>query len=130
MARCQKSGGQAVLVIDISIRIRNHSEARYSRQFFKHFETGLQNFHISPELVDHRPGNSRTFIFLQKCDRSVQLCKNAARIDISHEEDRGVHKLSKPHIYYIIRLEIDLGGTAGTFDDNNIIFFSQAFIGM
>ena len=119
---------QAVLILHLDIQIRRHTHHRDPASFLKHDNTRVQNSLISAEFVDDQPLYHSLLIVLQKLHRTDQLSKNTSTVNISHKKDRCLGHLCHTHIYNILILEIDLGRTSSTFDDNDIVFRCKSVV--
>ena len=117
----ENSDRQAVLLIDIQIKIRHDSDHRNIRTFLEHGESRLQDGHISPELIDDHSFDTLTLLFLEQHDCPDKLCEHAAPVDIPGEQHRRVHQFRQTHIYDIILLQIDLRRASRSFDHDHII---------
>lgn len=60
-----KSFRQAVLLVQIQMKIRDHAKHRSVDLFFQHPQSRFQDRDVAPELVDHRSDDPRFLVRLQ-----------------------------------------------------------------
>ena len=118
--------GQGILVVDLRPGIGDHPQHRDAGLLLQHGETGPQDLHIAPELVDDRADDPLPLLRLQKRYRPEQLGKHPAAVDVSHQEHRGVHQLRQTHVHDIVRLQIDLRRTARPLDHKDVVLRAEA----
>ena len=122
--------GQAVLILHLDMQVRGAAHDRDSRQFLQHGNTGVQDGPVSAEFIDHKPFHHGALIRIQQLSGSQKLGEYAAAVNIADQQDRGLCQFCHPHIDKAVRvLQIDLRGTSGSLNDNNIILCRQRIIG-
>ena len=97
--------------------------------FLQHRQPGAQNFYVAAEFIDDKPAYTRALVRLQQRHRAVQLRKDAAAVNVARQQNRRVHELCQPHVDNVVRLQVDLGGTARALDDDDVKFIGKAIVG-
>ena len=106
--------------------MRNDTEYGLTRFFLKEVECRGQQRHIPTEFIDDKPLNESTFLCVKQFKCPNERGKRTAAVDIRDEEDGCLQMLRHSHIDDIIRLEIDLGGTACSLNHEQIVFRTEA----
>ena len=118
-----------VLVLDVHPQVRHYAQHRQLCFFLQHRQTGAQNFYVAAEFIDDKPAYTRALVRLQQRHRAVQLRKDAAAVNVARQQNRRVHELCQPHVDNVVRLQVDLGGTARALDDDDVKFIGKAVVG-
>ena len=84
-------------------------------------ESGFEQRHVAAELVDEERRDACAMRRFEQLDRADELREDAAAIDIADEHDRRLGALGHLHVHDIARLQVDLGGRAGAFDDDEVV---------
>ena len=84
--------------------IRHDACDRFAGQFLKLRQTGAQNFHIAPKLVDDERTDTRLLVWLEQLNRTIERREHTAAVDITHQQHRRVHQLCQSHIDDIVFL--------------------------
>lgn len=75
------------------------------------------------------PAIRRPLVGLQQFQGAIELGEHTAPVDVSHQENGGVHQLCQTHVDDVILLQIDLSGTARALDDEDVILLGEAVVG-
>ena len=118
--------GEGILILDFHMQIRHNAQHRQPRLFLQHRQTGAQDIHIAAKLVDYQPRDARALLRLKQRNRAVKLGEHAAPVDVPGQQHRRVHQLGQPHVYDVVRLEVDFRRTARALDDDDIRLLAQA----
>ena len=124
-----KPFGKGVLVFNICIQIRHNAQHRQPGFVLQHGKAGAQDLNITTEFIDDKPLDAASLPLLKQRNRSVQLGKHPAAVDIPRQQHRRIDQLCQAHIDNVIRLQIDFSRAAGTLDDKNVIFLGKAVVG-
>ena len=120
---------QRILRINVHGKIRHHAQHRLPDPRLQLPEPRRQNRGIAPELVDDEPGHPRPLLLRQQHQGADKLCKDAARIDVPHQQHGGIRHFREPHIHDILLLQVDLRRAPCALDDDNVIFRRKLLIG-
>ena len=125
-----KAFGETVLIVNIHVGIGDDPRHRNAAQPLQDLDSRFQNGPVPSEFVDNGALDPGTLVFLQQGHSSIELGKDPAPVNIAHQQHRGIHQLGKPHVHNVVLLQIDLRRASGPFDDDNVIFRSQAVVGL
>ena len=117
--------GQAVLIIHINLFHREDTQHRFAGQIFQHLKARLQYLHIAPELIDDDTAETVLVFLRQQLDGAVGGSKDAAPVDVRHQDDRRIRHFCHAHVDDIVFRQVDLRRGAGALDDNDVIFRRQ-----
>ena len=106
---------QTVLVIQVDLFHRDHTNDRNVKFFLDHAKSRLQNLHIAPEFIDHQTFDTRPLLRLQKTYRSIKRGKHAAPVNIPDQKHWRIGNLCHSHVYDIIVPQVNLRRTSGAF---------------
>ena len=126
---CLQPGGKGILILNVHLQVGDDPQHRQLRFFFQHGKAGTQDLHVAPELVDEQPLDAGPLVRLQQGHRAVQLCKDAAPVDVSGQQHRGVHQLGKAHVHNVVGFQVDLGRAASSLNDDDVHLFGQTVVG-
>ena len=124
-----KPFGEGVLVLDVRIQIRHNAQHRQPGFILQHGKAGAQNFNITTEFIDDKPFDAALLPFLKQRNRTVQLGKHPAAVDVPRQQHRRIDQLCQAHIDNVIRFQVDLGWAACALDDKKVIFLGKAVVG-
>ncbi len=81
--------GEAVLFIQIQLHPGHHPYHRHMGQLLQLGQTGAEDLHVAPELVDDRPLHHGPLIRLQQGHGPVKGSKDTAPVDVPRQQHRG-----------------------------------------
>ena len=84
--------------------IGNDPGHRDPAKLLQRFQPRLQDFSVPPELIDDGPLDTGLFLRLQQGHRAVQLSKDAAPVNVAHQQHRRIHQLGKAHVHDVLLL--------------------------
>ena len=103
-----------------AMEIGQHSEHRFAGAFFQPVQASLQQGNIAPETVDHKTQGALLFAFRQKIQRTGEVRKDTAAINVRHQDYRAIHHFGKAHIGNVVIAQIDFRRAARAFGDDHI----------
>jgi hypothetical protein len=83
-------------------------------------QPAVEQSRVAAELVDDDPRKPRAFPVRQKGPCADDLGDGAAALDIRDQRDRHVGSLGETHVGDIAVAQVDLGGAAGPFHQNQV----------
>ena len=122
--------GETVLIVNVHMGIGDDTHHRNAAELFQDLNARFQNRAVSPEFVHDGSLDSRTFVLFQQGHGSIQLGKDTAPVNITHQQHRGIHQPGKTHVHNVFLLQVDLRRASGTFDDDDVIFGGQTVVGL
>ena len=129
-SRCLLQAGRLrILIIQRHPGIGHNPQYWNPCELFQHGKPRLEQRNVAQEFIDNRSGNPFSLILLQQRHRAIELCKYTARVNISHQQHRRIHKLCKAHVYDIISLQVDFRRTASALYHNDVILRCQTVVG-
>ena len=122
-------GGKGILVLNVHLQVGYDPQHRQLRFFFQHRKAGTQDLHIAAEFIDEQPLDAGALLWLQQRHRAVQLGEHTAPVDVSRQQNGGIHQPGKAHVDDIVCLQIDLRRASGPLNDNDVHGFGQTVVG-
>ena len=107
--------------------VRNDAEDGFARLFLQELQRGRQERDIPAEFIDHKPLDKRAFLLVEQFECPDEGSECTAAVDVRDEEYGCVQMFCYAHIDNIVRLEIDLGGTARALDHDQLVLILQSF---
>ena len=89
-------------------------------------ESRRQKRRVPTELVDDEAGDPRSILRRQQRQRADEGREDAAAIDITDEEHGRVGHARDPHVDDLAFAQVDLGRTAGSLDDHDVVRAAQS----
>ena len=121
---------QTVLVVNVHMEVGHHPRHRHAAEVLQLLDARLQDGHVPPELVDDGPLDPGPLVGLQKGHGAIELGKDAAPVDVPHQEHGGVGQLRHAHVHDVVLLEVDLRGAARALQHDDVEFLLQAAVGL
>ena len=122
-------GGKRILVLNVHLQVGHDPQHRQLRFFFQHSKAGAQDLHIAAEFIDEQPLDAGPLLWLQQRHRAVQLGEHTAPVDVSRQQNGGIHQPGKAHVDDIICLQVDFRRASGSLDDDDVHGFGQTVVG-
>lgn len=86
-----------------------------------HVDGWLQERGIASEAVDHEAPHERLILGREQLQCAEKVREHAASVDIPDEERDGLRVTGDPHVHYVRRLQVRLGGAARTLHDHEVV---------
>lgn len=88
---------------------------------------GWKQRHVAAELVDDDAFDARALGVREACERTDDLRKDAAAINIGDEHHGAIGSLREAHIRDVALAQVHFGRAAGTLDEHEVAFRAQPF---
>ena len=92
------------------MHVWNNASYRNSAEFLQCNESRLKDGLVASELVNDGALDESPFLWFQKSHGAIELSEDAASVDVSRQEHRGVYHAGKAHVHDIFLLQVDLSG--------------------
>ena len=104
--------------------MRHDSEHGHARPRREEIEPGSEHTGIAAEAIDDEPRDARAIVGGEQRERADEGGEDAAALDVAHQQHGRARESRHAHVGEI-ELEIDLRGTAGALDDDQIVRAAQ-----
>ncbi len=105
-----------------------HSQTGTLRPLFQNTNTVFKKPKVAAETIDEKRSDKHRFVGLQEMERADDGRKNAAAIDIRHEDCRGLQPHGQTQVHQIAMLQVQLGDAARSLDHDEIVVRSESRI--
>ena len=112
------------------MQVGHDARHRHAAKLFQLLEPGLQYLFVAAEFIDDSAFDTCSLVLIQQSYGPIELREHAAAVDISHQQHGSVHQLRQPHVDDVFVFKVDLCRTARAFDDDDIVFGGQRFVGL
>jgi hypothetical protein len=99
---------------------RDDADHRHPRLRLYHGESGLEDFNVPPELVDHEPLDTAA-VTAEELYRAVERREYATLVDVADEDNGGAGVPRHGHVHDVRMHQVDLRGTSGPFHHDHIV---------
>ena len=118
----------AVFVFQIHLQPRHNAQHRHAGQVFYLLNTRVKQRNIATKFIDDDPFHPRPLAIVQKRQRAVDGGKDAASVNVRHEEHRALRHFGHPHVDDIAIAQVNLRRAARAFQHQHVILPGQAVI--
>ena len=94
----------------------------------QHAKPRLQDRRVAPELVDDHALDAPALLLLQQHERPQERRKDAARIDVPHQEDRRIGGLGHGHVHDVPLAQVDFRRAPGPLQHNAVHLLFQGAV--
>ena len=122
--------GKAVLVLQIQIHVRHHADHRLAGDVLNLPQSRLQNRDVAAEFVDDKALDHRLLVLVQQHQCARQRGKDAASVDVSHQQHRRFGQLCHPHVDDVVLLEVDLRRAARSLQHDDVVLLIQLAVSL
>ncbi len=113
---------QPVLLVDAqTVGERQHPVRPPPGELVQHVQAGLQQRHVTPELVHEVPRDQRLVLGAQQRRRAEERGEHAAPVDVPDDQHGEARGPRDTHVHDVRAPQIDLGRTARPFADHGVI---------
>ncbi len=120
------AGRDGVFLVDEQIpAVGQDAQHRTAHPVFELFQPRFQKTRVAAKLVDQKSSHPVLFLGGEQIEGSFHPGEHTAAVDVSHDEDRGLGHFRHGHVDQVPRLEIDFRGTAGAFEDHEVVPAAQ-----
>ena len=106
--------------LSCSVEIRQYAKAPPGRAIGDHGVAVVEQRGIATEFVDDEASDHRGILGIDHRLDADELGDHAAAVDVADDDDGNVGAPRKTHVGDVVLAQIDFGGTAGAFDQNEI----------
>ena len=113
------------------MKVGSDTDNRNPGSFFQHPDPRIQNGPVSPELVDYKSLYHLPLVFFQELNRSDQLRKNAATVNVTDQKNRRTGDFRHSHINETVGiLQIDFRRASGALNHDDIVLRGEGFVSL
>ena len=120
-----------VLGLDMQpVQVRHHADYRLAGFLLQPVQSGLQQRNIAAKTVDDEADDAVALRGRQQRQRTDDMCKHAATINVRDQQHRHVCFLGKPHVGDVVGAQVDFSRAAGAFANQAIVLRRQPLPGI
>lgn len=114
--------GDAVFLFEAEVGEEvDYAGAGDAQALLHHLDAGVEQADVATELVDDEGANARSVFGGEELDGAVEGGEDAASVYVSNEEAVGFGGMSHAHVDDVVVAEVDLGGGAGTLQEDEVV---------
>ena len=108
------------------VEIRDNPEDRTPGMGFDDFDAVGEELRVASELVHHKPDDALLLGRGHEHEAAEERRKDAAPIDIAHQNAGGIGHLGHGEVDQVVFLEIELDGAPRPFQDDHVVLLAPA----
>ena len=122
-------GVDRILGLQMQImQVRQYTQHRLAGMRFQPVQAGLQQRDIAAKTIDDKALDPRLLALREQCQRTDQVGKHPALVDVGNQNHRAIHRFGKAHVGDITRAQIDLCRRACTLDHYGVVAGEQTLV--